>query len=433
MTGQDDFTPHVRAWLKEPVSLRESGATEVSRAVHTTPQQRGLLPPLSGAWSSGGRSPAYAIVASVSVVLLGVLLVTSSLMRPGEPATPGTPARDWQGVEFKPVAAACADGCDWDTGGVFSVAAAHRGDFGSVQAIAFGPTGAPWFLSDNSVWQLGVPGGSIVTPRSATNDLAVTSDGVVWVAGERGLYAYDGTEWTEHWRGGPLESLDITSDDRVYAVGGGRGSDIVAVARDDDGTVTTSVVDVIDPDRFPTSIMVSNDGRIWVSAVASGYFAPAEGESLIAFSDGSDWHSARPLGADVDVAAWSLVRGPDGALWTLLASLSPDEDYRKALARLDDAAWTVQPIPVDDEHDFGALAGVGSDGTTWFLAGGGSTDEFAGVLALDGESWTRYLGDQEFGTLAIDSDGTVLVTTIPGFDEDGELLAIRRPAAEPAR
>jgi hypothetical protein len=37
----------------------------------------------------------------------------------------------------------------------------------------------------------------------------------------------------------------------------------------------------------------------------------------------------------------------------------------------------------------------------------------------------RYLEQEHVGPLAIAPDGTVFVTTIPGFDEDGHLFAIR--------
>jgi hypothetical protein len=432
MSGHDDLTPQLRAWLREPVSLQEGGVTEVSRAVHREPQQRGLLPPLSATWLSSAWSATGAVAAVAFVVALGGLLFMSALAPPVGDEVPVAAPPGWRGVEFQPLAEACADGCDWDEGGVWSVGAAHHGDFGSTQAIAFGPSGAPWFLSDDSVWQLGVPGGSFVSPMSTTYDLEVTSDGVLWVAGDLGLHSYDGRDWTTHWSGSRLHSLHVTPDDAVYAVGGGGGDDVVAVVRDEQGVVTSSVVDVIEPDRYPTSIAMSSDGRVWVSAIASGYFAPAEGESLIAYSDGAEWRTARPLGAGVDVAASSLVRGPEGSVWSLLSAITSEGgEFWRALARYDGQDWTVRAIPVDDTLDFGALADVGPDGATWFLAGGGVQDGLAGAVDFAGSSWTRYLGDREFGVLALAPDGTALVTTIPGFDEEGELFAIRRAPSQP--
>jgi hypothetical protein len=66
----------------------------------------------------------------------------------------------------------------------------------------------------------------------------------------------------------------------------------------------------------------------------------------------------------------------------------------------------------------GPTAAQTTDGTAWFLGDGE-------VRTFDGSSWARYRAFQQPGALAIGPDGMVLVATVPGFDEEGELLAIR--------
>ncbi len=445
MNGSNDITPKLRSWLKEPVTLREDGVDKVLELVHETRQRRGWLSPLPE--GRLGRVLVFAGGAATGLVavLLGglLLLALSTSPEPGQapgvaPSSPSPsvePSRappDWPGVAFEPVADACADRCDWVDGGVWEVSADHHGDFGSTQAIAFGPDGAPWFLSDDTLWQLGVPEVSALPGTSReddqVSDLAVADDGTLWVASDFGLHSFDGRTWTEHWTGARLTDVDVTSNGEVIAVGGGRVSGLeeaethpIVAIRFDGEEAGILGVDVLPERVWPMSVAATSDGQLWVSAVESGYVPTAEGESLVAHFDGQVWETVRPLGPDVDVAAWSLAPGPDGTLWASLLGLPAGGRFESYLANNDGGDWTLHET---EELDALNLR-VGPGGEVWFA--GGDTEDGApgGVVVFDGQAWTRYLEGEWIGPLAVAPDGTAFVATIPGFDEDGRLFAIR--------
>ena len=86
----------------------------------------------------------------------------------------------------------------------------------SAEAIAFGPTGPPWILSDDTIWRLGVPGSGALPAALGGGGpgpgLAVADDGTVWLASELGLHSFDGRTWTEHWSGAGLVDVDVRPD-----------------------------------------------------------------------------------------------------------------------------------------------------------------------------------------------------------------------------
>ena len=187
MNAPDDLTPKLRAWLQEPVSLPEDGITAVGREVHLSPQQRGPLPPLQiilGArWFAlaGGATAATLVILLAGLVLMAVTGRPDAVPAPGVVAgspSPSAAPPDWPGVTFEPVAAACVVGCDWASGGVWSVEAVHHGDIGSMEAIAFGPDGRPWFAGDGTIWQVGRSGAHpLVDPgRRLVKPIAVGRD-----------------------------------------------------------------------------------------------------------------------------------------------------------------------------------------------------------------------------------------------------------------
>jgi hypothetical protein len=338
-------------------------------------------------------------------------------------------------VTFAPVPEACVDGCEWASGGIWEVSADHHGDFGSAQAIAFAPSGPPWFVSDDTVWRLGVPGAALLPAAAPDSDeihqLAVADDGVVWVASDLGLHSFDSETWTAHWTDAALTDVDVTSAGAVVAVGGGRtggrseGSPVTVVRLNEAG-VEVEPVDVLPARTWPVGIVAAPGGEMWVGVIESGYVPTIEGQSLLARFDGEDWDVVRPLGPDADVAAWSLASGPDGSLWaSLWASRASGEGFESYLAQHGETGWSLH---VSDqrylEHRLGLQ--VSHDGTAWFPGGDASPDGPEGMVAFDGTAWLRYLEDAAIGPFAIAPDGTVYATTIPGFDEDGRLFAIRQ-------
>ena len=452
MNDMPDITARVRSWLREPVSLRGTGVDRVAEMVHDTSQQRGWLPPLSGGWTrrlfvTPGLVTA-GVITAVFCVLLFITLPSDRQTGPAgapasEAASPGaTPAvtePGWPGVDFEPLDRDCEVECRWDEPGAWAVTAADHGDFASAQAIAFGPIGPPWFLSDDTVWQLGVPGSTIFPPAIPTygqgdhaSDLAVTADGILWVASKSGLHAFDGEMWTERWSGTTLTDLTVAPDGAVLAVGGGAAGgggwdspdDIVVVRVDDDG-VSSQLVDVISKDRWPTSIAAATGGDIWVSAIASGYLAPAVGESLLARFDGETWETAWPLGDDHDPAAWDLETSPDGSLWATLWTLSEMAGLNRYLASFDGQDWHTFTRGDEPPLDIGISLDVAPDGNPWFTTFDSATGEPSGIGRFAGLVWFRYLDDVSVGLLEVGPDGTAWVTTSPGFDEVGRLFAIR--------
>lgn len=443
MSGPNDVTPRLREWIKEPVSLPEDGIAQVARLVHDTPQQRGPLPPLRALHIPLASPTVRLAAAAVTTALVGALVVTLAGMPDVIRAPRLLPATqpDWPNVTFEPVAGACAAGCDWVSGGVWEVKATHRGDFGSTGAIAFGPSGPPWLLSDDTIWQLGLPGESTLSAATVgddqVRDLVVADDGRVWVAGDLGLHSFDGETWTEHWTEAPLVDVTLAPDGSLLAVGGGRVSGledaeaqpIVVVHLDEDGIVARSP-ELLPEAVWPTTVASTSDGHLWISVVESGYVPTTEGESLIAHFDGEDWAAAWPLGPEVDVAAWSLVSGPDGSLWASLWAAPDDGGFDSYLAHFEGQDWTLYPTAGQGSPALGLVAGlllrVDAEGTVWFVPAGVDGSGRGGLVAFDGDEWTRYLAGEDISAMEIGPDGTVWATTIAGFDEEGQLFAIRR-------
>lgn len=439
MIGPDDVTPELRAWLKEPVTLSEDGASEIPGLVHDTPQQRGWLPPLPRAGLTRVLAFAGGTVTGAIVVLLGVLLLLSvstdpepavpAASSPSPSATAGPPT--WEGVRFEPVDGACVSGCEEHPGRVWSVEADHHGDFGSAEAIAFGNDGAPWFLSDGTIWQLGrlgtypVPGSGEGYPIEA---LLVAPDGSVWVGDGSGLYSFDGSAWTEHWTETGIVALDVSPDGAIYGLGGGRGVRDIVVVRADEGGISGETVDVIDPERWPIALAVDGEGRVWISAIGSGYVAPVEGESLVAYSDGAGWATVRPFDDETDVAAWSLARGPQGALRWHIDALDRAGGLEWYVGRAEGPYWEVHASSLDGGPDPGVSMALDADGGPWFSADVNESGDEAGLLAWRGWTWTRYLADREVLALAAAADGFVVAATIPGFDDAGELFVLSHDA-----
>lgn len=436
MNRSNDITPRLREWINEPVSLPENGVERVARLVHDTPQQHGWLPPLSAGRHARVLTFAGGAVAGVAVAMLAGLVLLALVSEPESMApvpaattpspTPSAEPPDWPGVTFEPLAGACPDGCDWARGGVWTVSADHHGDLGSVQAIDFDPDGAPWFLGDGVIWRFGMPEAHTIGGVLG-DDLAVADDGTVWVASDAGLHAFDGEMWTHPFVGTNLDHIDIAPDGTVVALGRGRAGEAEGypvVTLQPDGKTHVDTVDVLPVGRFPTDIVAAPDGRLWVAVIDSGYWPIATGESLIAYSDGAGWVADRSLGPDVSVAAGGFDRGPDGSIWTTLSTLPVDGDWGVYLARHDGRSWTLdQPEGVGLPYWTGPS--VALDSMIWFPGPDVADDVPGGVVAFDGQAWTRYLAGQEIMALAVGPDGTALMTTMPGFDEDGQLLAIR--------
>ena len=140
----------------------------------------------------------------------------------------------------------------------------------TAQAIAFGATGAPWFLGHDTLWQLGVPG---VSARAFPGDgfpgssLAVADDGTVWVASGEGLRSFDGEAWTERWTGANLDHIDIAPDGTVVAFGRGRdrGADgYPVVTLHPVGTAVVDTVDLLPEGKVPTDIIAA----AWIGVTA---------------------------------------------------------------------------------------------------------------------------------------------------------------------
>jgi len=164
-------------------------------------------------------------------------------------------------------------------------------------------------------------------------DMAVASDGTLWVASWEELLAFDGDTW-----------------DRFTA---------------DDGLPSGGI----------NSVAVAPNGDVWVGTTddfegdPSGGVARFDGESWTVFDETDGLH---------DKSAVALAVGPDGTVWTVHSDTSvlgtAGEPATGGISRFDGATWSATSVAnVGMPFRWGGAAAVDDAGTLWIASSWGVT------------------------------------------------------------
>jgi ligand-binding sensor domain-containing protein len=223
-------------------------------------------------------------------------------------------------------------------------------------------------------------------------DIAVDAAGVMWLATERGAYAWDlasgrsamvspladwynnvnlapdGSVWFASMPDGHLARLQGTAWRSWSAFDGMPSSHIFATA-------------------------FAPNGDLWVTTRSTGV-ARFDGQSWTTYQKGDG------LATDLDS---SLLFGPDGTLWIG----SRDETPGAGLSRFDGKSWQAYTVADGMLGPTVSPLGVAPDGAIWF-----GTIGKGGISRFDGRSWTNYrksdgLAADDADSMAVAPDGTL--------------------------
>lgn len=230
-------------------------------------------------------------------------------------------------------------------------------------------------------------------------DLAVASDGTIWIAGDRIAALVDGA-WQ---KARPRVAGDMVAAGHDGAVWADISNGSLRLARIDGDqtqafTAGRDLPSVVGEWGSRVTGMATVSGKTWVGVAGTG---ARQAGGLIRF-DGQAWRVVRPLGRSVDAHVEGVAAGPDGALWVYLEQSSPRTGARwhadAFLARRDRTGWTIldqsDGVPAHDPayHRRGqerVLLRVGPSGTVWLTP----YDEHgcARLVSYDGRSATEHL------------------------------------------
>jgi len=273
--------------------------------------------------------------------------------------------------------------------------------------------------------------------------LAVAPDGAVWAATERGVFSFDGVEWTRRF------------DDPA-----------TAVAIDEGGTVWISGSLYL-AGRWGESWLARWDGESWERVRWPPGASPESGGwvAMAALPGGEVWVTVRSWGCDtgplmhydgttleaVQVTdrpfllggsyAFEVEAAPNGDLWVggFLGG-NPGavgmETWTEppVLARFDGEGWTVYDSPPYDPtggcHNTLLDLAVGPDGVVWWASG-------SSLASFDGTEWTTHIEGRWVHSVDVAPDGTVwyadeygihaafpAVVAAPGPADYGGVLAV---------
>jgi hypothetical protein len=270
-----------------------------------------------------------------------------------------------------------------------------------------------WATRVNALMELGVEGAhelAQVLPDGADAarvELAVDADGVVWIDAAGDLVAFDGSQFTHEAAPAGIDGLA-----RWLPEG---------VARLIDG----EWVLLDEPNRGG---FAAGGGTAWS--------APAlvtRGHAISRY-DGRTWE-AMELPAKVssgdpgEFDSGPMAVGPDGTVWVYLDAGS-NSIFEPYLARYSDDSWHVygadSGVPILEWHTYASHMAVDGDGRVWIAPGNGdgwpaylndvlgAADRPVGVLAFDGERWTRFLDGIQVNGVAVAADGMVFATGVNG-------------------
>ncbi|HEB28480.1 MAG TPA: choice-of-anchor D domain-containing protein, partial [Porticoccus sp.] len=188
------------------------------------------------------------------------------------------------------------------------------------------------------------------------DEIAIDSQGNVWVAALRGLNKFNGLTW------------EIFTEEHGLATGS------------------------------PTAIEIDSKGNIWV------------GGNGVSMFDGSTWTIYTTTGMSLlSTRVYAIAEDSLGNMWFGF------NGWERGVSKYDGNSWTTyhQPGKVD-------IIAVDSDGIIWFVQHyEGEERAVGGLYKFDGSTWTYYstedgLAHLQIGDISFDSNGNVWVGTSGG-------------------
>jgi sugar lactone lactonase YvrE len=264
---------------------------------------------------------------------------------------------------------------EWDisTGEYLVVGEEHGLPAGQVEDVEVAPDGTVWSLGNGWIarydgsWRVFLPD-DVPELNGQLVDLAVDSEGVIWVGvSSEPIARFDG-EWSTVDPSGAGElvaipdGLAVAPNGTLWAVSHFEG----VFAFDGSKWKRQSTEDGA-PERI-TGMTVAPNGDLW--AWGAGFYSSAEGGDYtpptgFARFDGNTWYTYT---TDDGLLAddGSVVVAPDGTVWVLHGELGPDhEPVPTRLSRFDGASWTTYDAPGDHQNGGWSQASAAADGALW--------------------------------------------------------------------
>lgn len=249
---------------------------------------------------------------------------------------------------------------------------------------------------------------------SRIRDLAGSPDGTIWLAGDAGVFSFDGRGWTRR-LDGPAGGVAVSEEGLVW-VGGSlagdppspwlAGWDGEGWARLDSSTESGAA--------GLTPLALVPGGEVWITVYpghTAGDLMCYDGAALgsVQVADLPD-----PEGVEGAVGVLAIEATPNGDLW-IGGYLSSDWG-EVVIARFGGDTWSLHDWPTDHtaipQLIFDLAAGP--DGVLWV---GGQT----GLASFDGTDWTLHIQGTWVGSLDVAPDGTVW------YSDDAGLHTLRPP------
>lgn len=286
-------------------------------------------------------------------------------------------------------------------------------------------------------------------PSDDVRDVAIASDGTIWLATSAGVAAFDGTTFTVHnttthpgLAGNDVTAIAVMDNGDVWA-----GTDFGA-SRFDGSTYTTYTTTDGLGDNQVKNIKQAPNGDIWIATIngatkyVGGVFTeyttpdiPFGGALHVAF-DGTDvWFSGGLGGAiKYDGSTFTAYSTPAGLLSNRVRSIAIDDAQNKWVGTSDgisvlDASDAhtgdhahVFILPPPDELNPITDVLVDNSGRIWAGIYVDYLVTVGGVSVYDDGIWTQYdetdgIAGPNVRRLAMDAEGDIWVTTSTGITE----------------
>ncbi len=276
-------------------------------------------------------------------------------------------------------------------------------------ALVTGLDGSVWLLWPEGFYRLG---GEESYPSlwgdegkgGAIQDAEVALDGTLWVVSDVGLFAFDGTEWSDQSNEGvSIWGVDSAPDGTVWSVYP-RDVDDQVIARFDGAEWTYTEVQG-EARRYETAVI--GDGELYVQmyvgydSYPTGPFVRVrEGQPLIDIA-GLEEVSDMPVPSEAGI-------GADGTQWVRVLEdwESSSQGPKRGLVRIVGDEVTAYPLAPLSQHRIS----VAPDGSAWLRARrftSGPEGICDGVARFDGETTTRYLTEMCVHDIDFSPDGAV--------------------------
>lgn len=278
---------------------------------------------------------------------------------------------------------------------------------------------------------------------SEAHDLAVATDGTVWLAGDRVAELAD-----DAWRKvRPRAGGHLLAAGRDGAMWADMSTDVLRIVRYEKTRFRVFTAERGLPpavrawgDRV-TGIATTTNGHTWIGVAGKD---PQQPGGLLRY-DGQRWRVVRPLGRGVDAHVEAVAVAPDGTLWVYLSRSRPTKgapwQATMHLARRDATGWTTfgSADGVPQHHRAYRRSGgemvpmrAGPDGTVWLTTYGASG--CARLVSFAARRTSEYLPD---GTcvhdVALDPDGRAWVSVFQFAWEDTQREGAELYLVDPVR